>query len=134
MARRLGVAPSRYLGEEPVRLARKDSEGNLIITSAPEWTNLDRNLMRALREVELSECNRCGGDLSVELTDKPPYEDDGDGHYHRFTTLWCRRCVARIKRDRLTAKDNEAAEGGALDEFTAAQIVLTERKPNPTDL
>ena len=126
------MAPTRFLGEEPVRLVRKDHEGNLTITSTPEWSDLDRNLLRALRELELSECNRCGGDLTVELTDKPPYEDDGDGHYHSFRTLWCRKCVARIKRDRIVAKGNKDVEGTNLDEFPAAQIVLGERKPIPT--
>lgn len=132
-ARTLGVAPTRFLGEEPVRLARKDNEGNLIITSTPEWTDLDRNLLRALRELELSECNRCGGDLAVELTDTPPYEDDGDGHYHTFTRLWCRKCVARTKYDRRAAADNKETAGTALDEMPEAQIIIAQRKPIPTD-
>lgn len=89
--------------------------------------------MRALAELERQECRRCGGDLTVELTDRAPYEDDGDGHFHRFKTLWCRGCVDRIKRDRRVAKDNEAAEGTGVDEFPAAQIVLTERLPIPIE-
>lgn len=112
---------------------RKDNEGNLSIISTPEWSDLDRNLLRALRELEASECHRCGGDLTVELTDKPPYEDDGDGHYHSFKTLWCRRCVARIRRDRQIDKANEKNVGTIADEYPQAQVVLTTRKPIPTD-
>lgn len=132
MARKLGIAPRRYLGEEPVRLARKDHKGQWVITQSPEWTDLDRNLLRALTDLERQECNRCGGDLTVELTDKAPYEDDGDGHFHRFRRLWCRQCVDRAKYDRKTVDDNKSVEGTPMDEFPAAQIVLTERLPIPT--
>ena len=130
-ARSLGIPPTRYLGEEAVVLAREAAEGWEIVQS-PEWTPMDRNLLRALTEVERNECKRCGGDLSVELTETPPYDDDGDGHFHRFRTLWCRGCVDRIRRDRQVVRDNEPVEGQALDEFPAAQIVLTERLPIPT--
>lgn len=106
-------------------------DGAWTITQTAEWTELDRNLLRGLRELEAQECARCGGDLAVELTSTPPYEDDGDGHFHRWHTYWCRRCVSRAKRDRRVLKDNEAVEGSALDEFPAAQIVIGERLPIP---
>ena len=132
LARQLGIAPRRFLGEEPVRLAKRGPEG-WTLTQTPEWTDLDRDLLRGLREVEARECRRCGGDLDVELTDKPPYEDDGDGHFHRFHTYWCRGCVDRAKRDRRVLRENEAVEGGPMDEFPAAQVVVTRRLPIPTD-
>lgn len=102
-----------------------------MVAQSPEWLDLDRNLLRALTELEKQECRRCGGDLSVELTDKPPYEDDGDGHFHRYRRLWCRGCVDRIRYDRVTLRENERAEGSALDEYPAAQIILSERLPIP---
>lgn len=83
--------------------------------------------------MERAECKRCGGDLTVELTDRPPYEDDGDGHFHRYRTLWCRSCVDRTRRDRKVMEQNKHLEGEPLDEFPAAQIVLSERLPIPKD-
>ena len=70
----------------------------------------------------------------MELTDKPPYEDDGGGHYHRFTHYWCRGCVDRSRIERQLRKSDQELEGTNLDPIPSARFLVPERLPIPDDL
>lgn len=107
-------------------------DGGYTITTEPEWDYTERNLAVAVDEIDAQTCGGCGGDLSVELTDKHPAEDDGDGHHHRARLLWCRRCVATEKLRRRQAKEDETLHGTAADPYPSARRVAWERVPNPT--
>lgn len=100
--------------------------------TVPEWDETERNLALALDEIEDQTCNGCGGDLSVELTDKHPMEDDGDGHYHKGKFLWCRRCVSRQKVLRTVEQQDRELEGTPADNFPSARFTHLTRLPIPT--
>lgn len=106
--------------------------GFRITQDESEWDFTERNLALALDEIDAQTCPGCGGDLSVELTNKHPSEDDGDGHYHKATALWCRRCVSQAKLRRRTEKEDEALAGSVADNFPAARRYAWERLPIPT--
>lgn len=59
-------------------------------------------------------------------------EDDGDGHYHKGTFLWCRRCVASEKLRRRYAAEDEALHGTSADPYPSARRVAWQRLPIPT--
>lgn len=98
---------------------------------AGPWTENDRRLARALRLAQSWDCPRCGGDLRIELTDKPPYADDEANHGHHIEPKWCRGCIARIKDSRRMMKWQEKDEGTALDSFPEAQIRIPVPIPIP---
>ena len=99
--------------------------------AAPEWDSTELNLALAVDEIEAQICKGCGGDLSVELTDKHPMEDDGDGHYHKGKFLWCRQCVSQIKMQRQVEQQDRELEGTAADNFPGARYTSLQRLPIP---
>ena len=120
------------LGWTPTQIFTPREGGGWTVTTESEWDYTERNIAVALDEIDRQTCGGCGGDLTVELTDKPPYEDDGDGHFHRFTPLWCRRCVSQERNRRaLEAREKELLDGPA-DPFPAARRFAIERLPIPT--
>ena len=104
--------------------------GGYEIATETEWDYTERNLAVAVDEIDLQTCGGCGGDLSIELTDKHPAEDDGDGHHHRAKPLWCRRCVSGEKLRRRQAKEDEDLRGTAADPYRSARRWAWERVPN----
>lgn len=96
-----------------------------------EWDSTEVGLMEALAAVEQQTCKGCGGDLSVELTDLPPELDDGGGHFHRFTHLWCRGCVARAKLESQLARDDEKLAEANQPQYPQARFLVPERLPIP---
>lgn len=130
-ARKLGISHRRaYGGWTPTVTYKPAPDGGYTAQESPEWDATEIGLMEALDELEAQTCSSCGGDLTVELTDKPPAEDDGDGHHHRVHTYWCRGCVAMVRYSRRIAKDNEGEEGKSLDLLPAASRSVLERVPN----
>lgn len=120
------------LGWTPTQTITPREGGGWTVTTESEWDYTERNIAVALDEIDRQTCGGCGGDLTVELTDKPPYEDDGDGHYHRSTQLWCRRCVAQEKLHRQLAKSDEELRDTPADPFPAARRIAWQRLPIPT--
>lgn len=98
----------------------------------PEWDSTELNLALAVDEIDAQICKGCGGDLSVELTDKHPMEDDGDGHYHKGKFVWCRGCVAQIRLQRQVEQQDRDLEGTAADSFPGARFTTLQRLPIPT--
>lgn len=96
-----------------------------------EWDSTELNFALALEEIDAQTCPGCGGDLSVELTDKHPLEDDGDGHYHQGKFVWCRKCVSRAKMLRTVEKEDRELEGTAADNFPGARFLSVSRLPIP---
>ena len=120
------------LGWTPTQTLTRLPDGSYRLTAESEWDYTERNLALALDELDAQICGGCGGDLSVELTDKHPAEDDGGGHYHRAKPVWCRRCVAAEKLHRRQAKDDEALRGTAGDPYPSARRMVWDRLPIPT--
>lgn len=96
-----------------------------------EWDYTERNLALAVDEIDAQTCKGCGGDLTVELTDKPPHEDDGGGHYHRFKPIWCRECVDRERLAKRQRKIDEELADSPADPFPRARFYISERLPIP---
>lgn len=121
------------LGWRPAYDVEPLEGGGWRITQAEsEWDNTERNLALAVDLIDEQKCPGCGGDLTVELTDKPPHEDDGEGHYHRFKPFWCRECVDREKLHRRVAKADEELHDTPADPFPRARFYSSERLPIPT--
>lgn len=99
----------------------------------PEWDVIEIRLMEALREIEDQTCGGCGGDLTVNLTDKPPHEDDGGGHFHRWHHYWCRECVSRARLDKQLQVDDEKLADTGMYPWPSARYLVSERLPIPTD-
>ena len=104
--------------------------GGYEVATETEWDYTERNLAVALDEIDAQTCSDCGGDLSVELTDKHPAEDDGDGWHHKAHVMWCRRCVASEKLRRRHEREDKELRGTSADPFPAARKVSWERLPN----
>ena len=58
------------LGWTPTQTLTPLPDGSYRLTTEPEWDYTERNLALALDEMDAQICGGCGGDLSVELTDK----------------------------------------------------------------
>lgn len=120
----LGWSPSWTV--EPL-----EGGGSRITATEAEWDWTERGIALAVDEIDAQACGGCGGDLSVNLTDKHPSEDDGDGHYHKLTQLWCRECVARIRALRQLAPADKELEGTPADNFPGARFFVARRLPIP---
>lgn len=121
------------LGWTPVQIVTPLPDGSSRVTvEASEWDYTERNLALALDEIDAQTCPGCGGDLSVELTDKHPAEDDGGGHYHQAKPYWCRLCVSNEKLRRRVSKEDEALHGTSADPYPTARRYGWSRLPIPT--
>lgn len=130
-ARVRGRSLRALLGWTPTQTITPLSDGSQRVTTDTEWDYTERNIAVALEEIDAQTCKGCGGDLTLELTDQHPSEDDGDGHFHRTHLMWCRRCVHNEKmRRRLQPEDEEFHETPA-DNFPTARLYSTERLPIP---
>ena len=132
MARSLGISHKRaFLGWTPRQIITATPEGGWQAVETSEWEANEIGLMVALDAIEQETCSGCGGDLTLELTDKAPEVDDGDGHFHRVSDLWCRKCrslaLGRQQRD----KAEEKLRGTQIDP-ALGRILVAERLPVPT--
>lgn len=126
------MSTKRMLGWEPSYEVQPLEGGGWRITQTEaEWDDTERNLALATDLIDEQRCPGCGGDLSVNLTDKPPYEDDGDGHYLRFKPHWCRECVARAKLEARLSEQEKDLAGTPADPFPRARFFAAERLPIP---
>lgn len=120
------------LGWSPTHILEPREGGGFSVTQTePEWDYTERHLALALQELEEQICKGCGGDLSLNLTDKHPMEDDGDGHFHRAKHLWCRQCVSASKLEQRQRPLDEEVEGTPADNFPRARYTTWERLPIP---
>ena len=132
-ARARGKSLRALLGWTPRQTITPQPDGTSTVTTETEWDYTERNIAVALDEIDNQTCGGCGGDLSVELTDKHPSEDDGDGHFHRTHISWCRQCVHNEKLRRRFRPEDEELDGTVADNFPGARLLSTERLPIPDD-
>lgn len=86
-ARSWGVAPSRFMGQEPAVWAVPEGDGWRLVRE-PEWTDDDRNLALALDAYEGGLCSGCRQPLS-ESTDP-----GNEGRYETEAPILCHGCAA----------------------------------------
>lgn len=120
------------LGWTPVETHTPQPDGSTLVTRTSVWDYTERAFALAVDEIDRLTCSGCGGDLSVELTDKPPYEDDGDGHFHRVHVAWCRQCRDIGKARQPWEKAAREHAGTPADPHMQAMRFFAERLPLPT--
>lgn len=133
-ARSRGRSLRALLGWTPTQTITTQPDGTQRVSTETEWDYTERNIAVALDEIDAQMCGGCGGDLTVELTDQHPSEDDGDGHFHRTHIMWCRRCVHNEKLRRRLQPEDEELDGTPADNFPTARLLSTERLPIPDDV
>lgn len=130
-AKARGLALSEMLGWAPSETHTPQPDGTVLVTRTSVWDYTERVFAQAVDEIDRMTCQGCGGDLNVELTTDAPWDDDGDGHYHRIHMAWCRGCrdISRAREPWEKAAREHA--GTPADPHIGAMRFVAERLPIP---